>query len=85
MTYRVLILPRAQKEWERLPDKEYQQIRNAVSDLAANPRPAGCVKLRGREGWRIRQGDYRVLYDIDDNQKTVTVLHIRHRREAYRE
>ncbi len=61
MTYSVLILPRAQKELER--------IRGAVLALAQNPRPVDCTKLKGREGWRIRQGDYRVIYDIDDHQK----------------
>ncbi len=84
MTYAVLILPRAQKELERIPARDYASVRAAILALAQNPRPADCTKLKGREGWRIRQGDYRIIYDIDDHQKTVTVVHVRHRREAYR-
>lgn len=49
-----------------------------------NPRPSGCLKLTGRNGWRIRGGDYRIIYEIDDKQEMVTVLHIGHRRDVYR-
>lgn len=52
--------------------------------LANQPRPAGRHKLRGRDGWRIRVGNYRVIYEIDDQQSMVTVLHIGHRRDVYR-
>jgi len=52
--------------------------------LADNPRPQGVVKLSGREGWRIRVGDYRVIYTIDDAHKEVVIYAIGHRREIYR-
>lgn len=52
--------------------------------LAQNPRPPGIRRLQGRAGWRIRIGDYRVIYEIDDEQRVVEVLKIAHRREAYR-
>jgi mRNA interferase RelE/StbE len=56
-----------------------------MRDLAENPRPPGCRKLVGGEGdWRLRVGDYRVLYEINDTRKVVRVLHVKHRREAYR-
>ena len=84
MNYRVFILPSAQKELERLPQATFERVRNAVLTLAHDPRPPGCSKLKGREGWRVREGDYRVLYEIDDQQRTVTVLRIRHRRDVYR-
>jgi mRNA interferase RelE/StbE len=83
VNYRVFILPRAQKEWERLPKADYWHVKVAILALAQNPRPPGSKKLSGRDGWRIRQGDYRVIYEIDDDAKTVTVLRVRHRREAY--
>ncbi|MCZ6552198.1 MAG: type II toxin-antitoxin system RelE/ParE family toxin [SAR324 cluster bacterium] len=59
-------------------------LRDSVESLGDNPRPAGCVKLKGREGWRIRVGRYRVVYEIDDRGGTITVLHIGHRRDIYR-
>jgi mRNA interferase RelE/StbE len=83
MSYRVLILRRAQKELADLPKADYIRVRDAVAALADEPRPAGCKKLVGREGWRIRSGDYRVIYEIDDAEDKITVLHIGHRRDVY--
>ena len=83
MSYEVFILRRAQKELANLPKTDYERMRNAIVALAENPRPAGCKKLTGREGWRIRSGDNRAIYEIDDTQKRVTVLHIGHRRDVY--
>ncbi len=82
--YTVLILRRAQKELARLPGGAYEHVRDAIRALGQNPRPPGCLKLTGRDGWRIRVGDYRVIYEIDDEQKTVTILHVGHRRDVYR-
>lgn len=62
MSYEVLILRRAQKELANLPKADYERVRDSVAALAENPRPAGCKKLVGREGWRIRSGDYRAIY-----------------------
>jgi mRNA interferase RelE/StbE len=83
MSYDVLILRRAQKELANLPKTDYQRIHDAVEALAEEPRPVGCKKLVGREGWRIRVGDYRVIYEVDDTNQKVTVLHIGHRRDIY--
>ncbi len=83
MSYEVLILSRAQKELADLPKTDYERIRDAVGALAENPRPAGCKKLVGREGRRIRSGDYRTIYEIDDAQKKVTILDVGHRRDVY--
>lgn len=83
MNYRVFIIPKAQKELERLPKEMYDRILAAILDLEQNPRPPGSKKLSGREGWRIREGDYRVIYEIDDAARTVTVLRVRHRRDVY--
>jgi mRNA interferase RelE/StbE len=82
--YSVLILRRAQNELAALPLDTYEKLKNAISALAENPRPRGCKKLTGREGWRIRLGAYRVIYKIDEAEKLVTVLHVGHRRDVYR-
>ena len=56
----------------------------AIDELAENPRPRNSRKLRGKEGWRIRVGDYRVIYEIDDEAQEVLVLDVGHRRDVYR-
>ena len=84
MSYSLYVLRRAQKELAQLPTGAYERVRDAVRILADDPRPPNCRKLRGREGWRIRVGDYRVIYEIDDEQQVVTVFHVGHRRDVYR-
>jgi mRNA interferase RelE/StbE len=74
MTYTVLILRRAQRELQRLPQDDYERVREAMHGLAHNPRPAGCWALTSRAGWRIRVGDDRAIYEIDAVQHTVTIL-----------
>ena len=83
MIYHVSVLRRAVKELEQLPPEHYQRVRDAIRHLASNPRPTGCLKLTGRGGWRIRVGVYRVIYNIDDDQQSVTVLNVGHRRDIY--
>lgn len=83
MSYCVLILRRAQKEFANLPKDIYSKVSKALQLLGEEPRPSGCLKLKGREGWRIRVGNYRVLYKIDDEQKIVTVVHVGHRKDVY--
>lgn len=84
MSYQVLILRRAQRELANLPAETYEHTKEAIRNLGEEPRPSGCEKLTGREGWRIRVGNYRVIYEIDDAQRMVTVLHVGHRRDVYR-
>jgi len=84
MTYTVLILRRAQKELAGLPTEAYEHAKQAIRGLGEDPRPRGCRKLIGRPGYRVRVGDYRLIYEIDDAQTTVTVLHVGHRRDVYR-
>ncbi len=84
MNYSLFISRKAQKELARLPIRLYERVVAAIRELAENPRPSGCRKLSGREGWRIRIGDYRVIYQIDDKQNKITVRHVGHRREIYR-
>jgi len=82
--YTIVILRRAQKELAELPSEAYPRVREAIRKLGEEPRPTGCVKLSSREGWRIRVGNYRVIYEIDDTQRKLTVMHIGHRRDVYR-
>ena len=84
MTYRVFVLPRARKEIDNLPRQEVVAIEDKIESLHEDPRPVGCKKLAGREGWRIRSGNYRILYKIDDRARTVIVDHVGHRSDVYR-
>lgn len=85
MSYTISITRRAQRELARLPAKGYEHVRDAIFALAQDPRPRGCLKLTAREGWRIRIGKYRVIYEIDDKHHTVVVLHVGLRRDVYRQ
>ena len=84
MSYSLFILPRAQKELAALPAQQLEIAESRIESLRNNPRPPGCKKLAGREGWRIRFGDYRILYRIDDATRTVTITNVGNRREIYR-
>jgi mRNA interferase RelE/StbE len=75
---------RARRGLADLKGDMHQRVREAIVGLATNPRPTGCMKLTGREGWRIRVGDYRILYTINDDARLVTVVDVGHRREIYR-
>jgi len=63
---------------------EAARVRAAIAALAENPRPQGCIKLTDRDGWRIRVGSYRVIYEISDGQLLVTVIRVGNRRDIYR-
>lgn len=85
MNYLLRIKPSAEKEMRRLPDEVLWRVHAGILRLAENPRPRASRKLAGAEGrYRLRVGDYRVLYAIDDDDATVTVFAVAHRREAYR-
>ena len=82
--YSVEMKPSARKELERLPGKLIERIFPKLEGLALEPRPAGCKKLKGgQREWRIRVGDYRVVYTVDDEKLLVSVMRIRHRSEVY--
>lgn len=84
MPYSVVITRSAQKAMAQLPLNVYERMRDALVQLGDVPRPTGCAKLRNREGWRIRVGNYRVIYEIDDTLRRITILHIGQRRDIYR-
>lgn len=83
-SYSLLIKPSALKELEAVPLKNRRRLVTRIEGLAANPRPHGCEKLSGLEQYRIRQGDYRVIFGVDDEVRTVVVVKIGHRRDVYR-
>jgi mRNA interferase RelE/StbE len=82
--YSLRIKSSAQKELDSLDDAVFARIDGKILALAENPRPAGCKKLKGhKDVWRIRAGDWRVVYIIDDSGKRVIVTRVAHRREVY--
>jgi mRNA interferase RelE/StbE len=83
-SYKLRIIPSAAKELEALPRKDRSRIVAKIEGLAHNPRPPGSEKLSGEEKYRLRQGDYRALYSVQDASTTVTIVKIGHRREVYR-
>ena len=83
-SYRLLIKASAAKELEATPKKDRTRLASRIGGLATTPRPPGSEKLSGEEKYRIRQGDYRILYLIADASSTVTIVKIGHRREVYR-
>lgn len=72
------------RAYRRLHGSTRDRIREAIDALAADPRPRGATKLAGRDDYRIRIGDYRVVYAVDDQERLVLVARIAHRREVYR-
>jgi mRNA interferase RelE/StbE len=84
MSYEVRLLSRAEKQLESLDSLPYQPVKKQIYSLRDNPRPASCRKLTNQPGWRVRAGDYRIVYEIDDKSQVVTVLNVGHRKEIYR-
>ncbi len=83
-SYSLVIKRSAAKELEDVPRKDRLRIIERIQALALEPRPAGAEKLAGNDKYRIRQGTYRVVYEVDDDVVVVTVVKVAHRREVYR-
>jgi len=81
--YQVVITKSAQKQLDKLSDKIAQPLLDAILRLGNNPRPTGCKKLKGRSGYRIRQGDYRIIYDIYDKLLIIDVIAVGNRKDIY--
>lgn len=82
--YQIELRRQAYKDLESIPSDYKRLISEHIDSLELNPRPADSKKLKGDAGYSLRVGTYRVLYDIDDKAKMVTIYRIKHRREAYR-
>lgn len=82
--YKILIKPSAKKELEKLPNKDLKKIVVKIQDLSVEPRPVGSEKLSSDDKFRIRQGNYRVVYSIEDDKLVIFVVKIGHRQDIYR-
>jgi mRNA interferase RelE/StbE len=82
--YEIRLHPDAARAFRRLHGPLRERISEAIDALAADPRPRGAVKLAGRDDYRVRVGDYRIVYAVDDAERLVLVARIAHRRDVYR-
>jgi mRNA interferase RelE/StbE len=83
--YEVYLEKSAENDLKRLPKSIFDRIIPQIKTLAENPRPSVCRKITGsKNDWRIRIGDYRVIYEVDEKAKAVRIMRVRHRREVYR-
>lgn len=81
--YSIILTRRAQKQLDKIPNPIVKPILSAIEGLSKNPRPNGYKKLIGREGYRIRSGNYRIIYSIYDNSLIVEVIDLGHRKDIY--
>ena len=84
MAYAINFVPSARRELQKLPREVQLKLNQRIDALANDPRPAGTKKLKGEDVWRIRVGDYRILYEVRDKILLVLVFRVSHRREVYR-
>ncbi|MEX0958495.1 MAG: type II toxin-antitoxin system RelE/ParE family toxin [Burkholderiales bacterium] len=83
-SYELVFKKSVAKDLRAFPKQDVRRILQRIRSLADNPRPMGCEKLSGQERYRVRQGTYRIIYEIEDNRLIVTIVKVAHRREAYR-
>jgi mRNA interferase RelE/StbE len=81
--YELLLLPAAQKELDKLEAPVFTRILKKIRALSVDARPPGCLKLTDEDGYRIRTGDYRILYRIDEALKRIYIYRIKHRKNVY--
>jgi mRNA interferase RelE/StbE len=85
MAYRIRVERHAEKDLDDLSASVRRRVIQRIRGLATEPRPRGCVKLAGAEDlWRLRVGDYRLIYSVDDHESVVRIGYVRHRKDAYR-
>lgn len=84
MKYCVKVIPKAEKDLDSISDHDFDAIKKKILTLSENPRPFGSKKLTADEGYRLRSGDFRVIYRINDAAKEVIIYRVKHRKEAYR-
>ena len=82
--YSILFKDSVRKDLDSIPTTDLKRIMERIGSLAENPRPSGCEKLTAQEKYRIRQGNYRIIYSIQDSQLTIWIVKIDHRRDVYR-
>jgi mRNA interferase RelE/StbE len=82
--YKVYFKHSADKDLKPIPDTDLKKILKRIESLAKNPRPMGCEKVVGQDKYRVRQGDYRILYTINDDALIVRIMKVGHRKDIYR-
>lgn len=82
--YKVLFKKSVEKDFSGIPRADVQRLLHRIKALEKNPRPPGCEKLTGQERYRLRQGAYRIVYSIQDDELTVWVVKLGHRKDVYR-
>lgn len=83
--YQILFDKSAAKQLAKLPEKSYEKVKKSIEELAESPRPVGCLKLKGSgDAYRIRIGDFRVIYEIEDDILVVVIVSVGDRKEVYR-
>jgi mRNA interferase RelE/StbE len=82
-SYKIYFRKSAAKELGKIPNPEVQKVIQRIESLAIDPRPIGCEKLTGKEFYRIRKGNYRIIYSIQDDELTIWVVKIGHRKDIY--
>jgi mRNA interferase RelE/StbE len=82
--YKIFFKASVWKDFEPIPKKDLKKILQSIDRLSEDPRPRGCEKLTGQERFRLRQGRYRIVYSIQDDELTVWVVKVGHRKDAYR-
>ncbi len=82
--YKIFLKKSVLKDLDKIPDKDLKKIIKRIKSLANDPRPPGCEKLSGQERYRIRQGNYRIIYSIKDRKLVVWIVKVGHRRDIYK-
>ena len=82
-SYKLVFKKSVTKDLRAIPNTDIRRILNRIEALTENPRAADCVKLRGQERYRVRQGDYRIIYEINDGQLVILVITVGHRSSVY--
>ena len=82
--YKIFFKKSVQKDLSSIPKNDLKKILSRIENLGEDPRPAGCEKLTGQERYRLRQGRYRILYSIQDDELTIWIVKVGHRKDVYR-
>lgn len=82
--YKIDIIPSAVKDLDNIENKYFIQIKDKIDSLKSNTRPSNCIKLTVEEGYCIRSGNFRILYRIDDENKTIYIYRVKYRKDIYR-
>lgn len=83
MIYEIVFTKSAARAFQRIPDPDYSKVKNTIDALALNPHPPGSAKLQGRNSYRVRQGDYRIIYHVVYQKLVIDIIAVGHRKDVY--